>query len=113
MVCRVKSLPQNVINSQISGLTVKGLITIVEVNDLTWTELPALPLTEPSDRNALGIQNSDTSDIKIQFDNSVSGYVGWTISGNDSEFFTDITPAVILYAKSESGTFNITVMEIA
>ena len=113
MGCRIKRLPQSFINSQVSGLTVKGLITVVSINDSSWTPLPATPLTSPADRNAIGVQNTSDTEIKLQFeDGSTGGYVGWILPAN-AEFFTDITPDVILYARSETGTFDITVMEIA
>lgn len=98
-----------------SGLRVKGLITVVSIDDTSWTALPAAPLTVPSSRNAIGIQNCTNNEIKLNFTDGIGGgYIGWKIPPN-SEFFTDITSDVIIYGRAESGagTIDITVMEIA
>ena len=91
------------------GLQTEGLITEVSLNSSTWTALPATALT---DRNGLGIQNDSAIQIKLNFDNTEPGFVGWNVNAN-GEFFIDITEAVVIYAKSASGTPTVTVMEVA
>ncbi len=92
-----------------SGLKTAGLITIVEVNNSTWTALPASALTA---RNAIAIQNRSGESIKINYDNSVVGYVGIEISDGGERFY-DITDAIIIYAKSSASTINIVVEELS
>jgi hypothetical protein len=92
-----------------SGLTIGGLVTEVTLNSATWTALPATALT---DRNGMGIQNDSAIQIKVGFDNTEPGFVGWNVNPN-GEFFVDITDSVIIYAKSASGTPTVTVMEVA
>lgn len=93
-----------------SGLKTAGKVTEVTVNSTTWTALPAVPLTG---RNAISLQNQDaTIPVKINYSNSVIGYVG-VIIGANSERHYDITDAIVLYAKSQSGNVVITVEEIS
>lgn len=83
-----------------SGLKNAGRHTEVTVNDSSWTALPATPLT---DRNAIAIQNNNKFNIKINYSNSVTGYVGMTIRGNGGERQYDIKDTIVIYAKAESG----------
>jgi len=92
-----------------SGLSKEGKITIVTLNSLTWTALPAVALV---DRNGMGIQNDTGIQIKLGYDIGEAGYVGWNVNAN-GEFFIDITDAVIIYGKSASGTPSVTIMEVA
>jgi len=92
-----------------SGLSAGGKITEVALNSTTWTAIPPTPLTA---RNAVGFQNQSGIEIKINHDNSVSGYVGIKVLPG-SERYYDITDTVIIYAKSFSGTPTIVVEEIA
>jgi hypothetical protein len=113
--CVVSSLPGNSINGEISGtfrpggLTIGGKISLVTINSTTWTPLPATPLAQ---RNALVIQNVSGTEIKIQYDNTVVGYIGVTVmSGNERSY--SITDQIIIYAKALSGTPTIQTEEIA
>ena len=92
-----------------SGLSVGGKITEVTLNSTTWTALPAVPL---ANRNAVGIQNRSGIEVKMNYDNTVVGYVGVVIPDSGERFY-DITGAIILYAKSVSGTPKVIVEEIA
>jgi len=92
-----------------SGLTTEGKITEVQISSTSWTVLPATALT---DRNEIGIQNLSGIEIKLNFDNSVSGYVGVTVA-NGSERHYSITDDILIYAKAASGTPTITVEELA
>ena len=92
-----------------SGLRIGGKITIMSINASTWTKIPAIPLP---DRNAISIQNYSGSEIKINYTDSVGGYVGVAIPDKGERFY-DITETIELYAKSESGVVSITVEEIA
>ncbi len=92
-----------------SGLNNGGKITVVTINNTTWT---ALPVTALADRNALSIQNDSTQNIKINYDNGVSGYVGITIFPNGERFY-DITDDIIIYAKSETSSCEINVEELS
>lgn len=97
-----------------SGLTIGGLVSVVAINETTWTALPATPLTR---RNELNIQNDSGVDLKLNYDSFSAlpaGYVGITVAnGNERQY--PIKDSVVIFAKSApgSGTVNITVEEIA
>ena len=94
-----------------SGLKNAGRHTQVTVNDSAWTALPSTPL---SDRNAMAIQNnSTTSNVKINYGNAISGYVGMTIRKNGGERQYDIKDTIVLYAKAESGTVTLDIEELS
>lgn len=97
------------VTSKPAGLENQGLITRVTLNSTTWTALPASALV---DRNGLGIQNDSNVKIKLNFDNTEPSFIGWGVNAN-GETFLDISNSVVVYAKSESGTPTITVMEVA
>ena len=92
-----------------SGLKNAGRVTEVTLNDLTWTALPATPLT---DRNALAIQNFSGQLVKVNYDNSVSGFVGAHIPDGQERFY-DITEDIIQYAKCASGSATVVVEELS
>lgn len=93
-----------------SGLKTSGRITEITLDSVNWTPLPAIPLQK---RNAISIQNQDaTIPIKLNYDNTVSGFVG-VIVGANSERHYDITDSIIIYAKSQSGNPKVVVEEIA
>lgn len=92
-----------------TGLNIAGRVTEVVLNDATWTALPATALTS---RNAISVQNQSTTAVKVNYDNSVSGYVGMLIPAGGERFY-DITDSIVMYAKSESGTPTIVVEEIS
>lgn len=92
-----------------SGLNVAGKITEVALNDSTWT---ALPLTAQTDRNTFGIQNTSGVELKLNFDNTQVGYVGWKVP-DGGEFFVDARNGIQIYAKASSGTPTVVVMELA
>lgn len=86
--------------SETKGLSIGGKVTEVALNSSTWTALPSAPLTN---RNSIAIQNRTLYQIKINYDNNVSGYVGMVIDSGEDRFY-DITEDIIIYAKSESGS---------
>lgn len=92
-----------------SGLGNAGKITEVTIDSTSWTSLPATPLV---DRNALSIQNRSGTEIKINYDNNVTGYEGIAII-NGGERYYDLTETIIIYAKAASGTATITVEELS
>jgi len=92
-----------------SGLNVAGKITEVTLASGSWSAIPATPL---SNRNAISIQNNSGTEIKVNYDNTESGYVGMIVA-NGSERFYDITDSIIIYAKSQSGTPTVVVEEIS
>jgi hypothetical protein len=93
----------------VSGLKVAGKVTEVTINDTTWTALPAAAL---ANRNALAIQNYSGQLVKINYSNSVSGFVGAHLPDGQERFY-DITDAIVQYAKCESGTATIVVEELS
>lgn len=92
-----------------SGLKNEGRITIVSINSTSWTPLPAAALVG---RNAMGIQNTSGVIIKYNYDPAISGFVGVIIAPS-GERFMDITDNIVIYARSQSGTVEITVEEIS
>jgi hypothetical protein len=93
----------------VSGLKIAGRVTEVLINSTTWTALPAVPL---ANRNAVAIQNYTGQLIKINYSNSVSGFVGVAIPDQVERFY-DITPEIIQYAKCASGSVTIIVEELS
>jgi len=92
-----------------SGLRNGGLITEVPLSAVTWTALPPVSL---AGRNAVCIQNISAVEIRLQYDNTVVGYVGVSIASG-SERFYDITDTIPLYAKASAGTPVIVIEEIS
>lgn len=92
-----------------TGLNIAGRMTLVTLNDSTWTALPATPL---ANRNAISIQNQDTVEIKYNYDNTEPGYVGAKIAP-DGERFLEIKDTIIVYAKTQTGTATILVEELS
>lgn len=82
-----------------SGLTIGGLVTEVALDDTNWTALPASPLT---DRNTIAIQNRSGKEIKLNYSNSVSGYVGMVVA-DGSERTYDIKDTILIYGKVAPG----------
>ena len=74
----------------------------------SWVE--KLGSTSNSDKSA--VQNNSGTEIKVNYDNTESGYVGMIVA-NGSERFYDITDSIIIYAKSQSGTPTVVVEEIS
>jgi len=97
------------LNTTPSGLTIGGKITEVTLNSLTWTALPTTALT---DRNGLAFQNPNGVEVKIGFDNTETGYVGWAVNAS-GEFFIDVSDSITVYAKASSGTPKLVIMEVA
>ena len=101
---RVRTVTTGSLTGEIrpSGLNNLGRVTEVVLNDTTWTALPAAALT---DRNAIGVQNLSGKEIKVNFSDLVSGYVGMVIA-DGSERTYDITDSIVLYGKVSTGLGN-------
>jgi hypothetical protein len=93
----------------LTGLSVGGMVTEVSINDTTWTALPAAALLN---RNALSIQNVSITNIKLNYSNTVPGFVGVLLTPGAERMYA-ITDSILMYAKTESGTHTITVEELA
>ena len=100
---------QGEIDSSPLGLSVGGRVTEVTLTSSGWTALPATALEF---RNAISIQNLSGQTIKLNYDNSVSGFVGVSIL-NNSERYYDMKDTITLYGKSASGSAVIVVEELA
>lgn len=101
----------------LGGLRYGGRISSVNIDNTTWTPLPAVPFsvtdgsgTHP--RNCLSIQNDSGQEIKINFDNTVVGYTGVKIIDQGERAY-DIQGSVIIYAKSKIGPCTIQIEELA
>jgi len=92
-----------------SGLNIAGKMTLVALNDTSWTALPATPL---ANRNAISVQNQSAIEIKYNYDNTTVGYVGTKIAP-DGERFLEIKDTILIYAKAASGTPTILVEELS
>jgi hypothetical protein len=92
-----------------TGLKNSGLVTIVSINDTTWTALPATALVG---RNAIAIQNRSGQEIKLNYNNATAGYVGIFL-GTGFDRFYDITDGIIVYAKSASSACTLVVEELS
>ena len=91
------------------GLNIAGRMLEVTLNAVTWTALPAVPLTQ---RNAIRIQNQSGIEIKTNYDNTQVGYVGGIIAPGGSDAY-DIKENILIYAKSASGTPTVLVEELS
>lgn len=94
---------------KVSGLNVAGRVTEVTLVDFEWR---ALPVSALANRNALAIQNVSGSEIKLNYDPLVTGYVGIAMP-NGRERTYDISQNIVLYGKSQSGSVVINVEEIS
>ena len=96
---------------KVSGLTIGGRVSVVTINDTTWSPLPLVPL---DNRNAIGIQNTAGFEIKLQYDAATVGYVGVKM-GIEGERYYDITESIPIYARSApgSGSVQVVIEEIA
>jgi hypothetical protein len=94
---------------QTSGLTIGGRVSTVSINDTTWTALPAVAL---ANRNAVAIQNYSGQTVKLNYNNTVSGFDGVILQDSNERYY-DISDTILLYAKCSSGTVSIVVEEIA
>jgi len=84
---------------QVTGGATNHKFTKVLINDSSWTALPTTPMT---DRWYIAIKNQSNAKIKINSDNSESGYEGMEIPvGAERQY--NFTEARTLYAKAESG----------
>jgi len=92
-----------------TGLNTGGRVTEVTIDSTAWYPLPATALLN---RNAIAIQNLSGKEVKVNFDPGVAGYIGMVIS-DGSERTYDITDAIIIYAKSSSGSAVLNIEEIA
>lgn len=92
-----------------TGLNIAGRISIVTIDDSSWTKIPNANL---ADRNAIHIQNQSSVDLKYNYDNTVIGYVGILVPSGGS-LYMDITDDIDIYAKSASGSVEIAVEEIS
>lgn len=108
-VVTVRTKTTGAVDALPRGLRTGGRITEISLNDSTWTALPATPLTG---RNAVSIQNNSGQSIKINYNNAVVGFVGMLIRDGGERFY-DIQGTIVIYAKSESGSANIAVEELA
>lgn len=87
------------------GLMNSGRHQEVSISDSGWTALPSSPL---SGRHQINIQNFSGYEVKINADNSVSGYIGMRIPDSNERFY-QVTDSIVLYAKAESGAGSIVI----
>lgn len=101
---RVRTVTTGALTGNIkpSGLENGGLVTEVTLNETTWEPIPSVAL---ADRNAVAVQNRSGKEIKINYSDSVSGYVGMVVA-DGSERTYDITDAIVIYGKVAPGSGN-------
>ncbi len=92
-----------------SGLKNGGRVSTITINSATWTKIPAIPL---DGRNAISIQNYSGVEIKINYSDLIGGYVGIVIPDKGERYY-DITDAIEIFAKCESGTASLTIEELS
>lgn len=95
-----------------SGLRIQGKHSFVTVNSVSWTPLPAVPLT---DRNGMSVQNESGIDVRIRYLEGIGDatWRGSLIPGNGGDRFYNIKDSIVVYAKSASGTPELIVEEIS
>jgi hypothetical protein len=92
-----------------SGLRISGKVTEVTLSDTAWTALPPVALVN---RNAINIQNYSGTEIKLNFDPTITDYVG-VILNDQSERNYDIKDTILLYARASIGSPQIIVEEVS
>ena len=92
-----------------AGVQIAGKITIVTVNQTTWTAIPSTPL---ADRKALHIQNQSDEEIKYNYDDTVVGYVGIIVPSGGSAYI-DLANDIEIYVKSSASSVDIAAEEIS
>ena len=98
------------LSAQPQGFQTEGLIKAVEINDTTWTALPATPLT---DRNALSVRNNTGQEIFVSFTATpTSADDVWDVP-DKSSWNALMSDQVILYGKASSGTVKVKTMQAA
>ena len=93
----------------ITGLTVGGSSTSVELNANTWTALPAAPL---ANRNAMACQNFSDQTIRINYITAAASHTGMRIV-NTGERQYDVSDSIVLYGMCASGTCLVDIEELA
>jgi hypothetical protein len=106
----VRVLLGDTVSFSYSGLNIAGKVTEVVLNDTTWTALPATALTS---RNAIRIQNYSGVEVKTNYDTGISGYVGMVIDANGGHAAYDISPNIVIYGKTASGSATVFVEELS
>lgn len=102
----------------VSGsFTFSGLSTAIKISNITVTDTPtALPITALTNRNTLILENRDAILPIYIGDASVSNSginEGWEVLAT-SQFATDITDAINLYAIAPAGqSITVKIMELA
>lgn len=94
---------------RLTGLNVGGFITEVEINNISWTKLPLNNLPE---RKTIAIQNFSGDEIKLNYDSSISGYIGIIVKDGVERQY-DITENIDIYARSKNGSATIIIEELA
>ena len=95
-----------------SGLRYEGKHSFVTINSVSWTALPAVPLTN---RNGVSIQNESLIDVRIRYLEGIGDplWRGSRIFGNNGDRFYDVKDTIVLYGKSQSGTPELIIEEIS
>ena len=95
--------------SYLASLEQGGKNGQILINNTEWTDLTPIPLLG---RKALNIQNpSQDIKVKLNFDNTAIGFNGITIYPESERFYT-CSENVKVYAKSESGSFELDIEEV-
>ena len=89
------------------GANTAGIVTEIVIDNTSWTALPTTPLVN---RDGLGIQNPNNQEIKLNFA-TPAGYIGWAIA-KQGETFLDLKDTVTIYAKSNTSSITIVIMEM-
>jgi hypothetical protein len=92
-----------------TALEIGGRVSIVTVPSNVWTPLPAIPF---GSRKQLNIQNQDTAEVALNYNDGISGYVGMLLAERDRTNYT-IGPNIVVYAKAQTGSVSLGVEELA
>ena len=90
-----------------SGLKNGGVVTEVQISSNEWT---ALPHNAYELRNAMSIQNQTGEEIKINYDPTITGYVGVVLVDKGERYY-DITSDITVYAKAKPGSSGLVIVE--
>ncbi len=111
----IRTIPDATASTTVSGSVaiegyIAGKLTLVEINDTTWTAIPVTPL---ADRHAVSIQNRTGQSLYYNWEASDvdAVYKGWVVP-NGYERSWPVQIGAVLYFKSTSGTVKLMVEEL-
>lgn len=93
----------------LTGLSIAGRFTPVELTNTEWRPLPVTPL---ANRNNMTVINEGNVIVRLNF-NTLAPFEGRPVFPNGGKETFDIRGTIPIYGRTESGTFYVGVEELA